>query len=88
LNARRALGEPIDAKNIRKHGNDVLRLSQMLAPDSRIKVAAKIAEDLDRFLGSLITDGSYDPKSVGVNVNLAELVGRIKRAYGISSNES
>jgi hypothetical protein len=61
LNARRALGEPIDAKNIRKHGSDVLRLSQMLAPDSRIKVAAKIAEDLDRFLGSLITDGSYDP---------------------------
>jgi hypothetical protein len=88
LNARRALGEPIDAKNIRKHGNDVLRLSQMLAPDSRIKVAAKIAEDLDRFLGRLITDGSYDPKSVGVNVNLAELVGRIKRAYQISSNES
>lgn len=87
LNARRALGEPIDAKNIRKHGNDVLRLSQMLAPDSRIKVAAKIAEDL-RFLGNLITDGSYDPKSVGVNVNLTELVGRIKRAYGISSNES
>jgi len=65
-----------------------LRLSQMLAPDSRIKVAAKIAEDLDRFLGSLITDGSYDPKSVGVNVNLAELVGRIRRAYRISSDES
>jgi hypothetical protein len=60
----------------------------MLAPDSRIKVAAKIVEDLDRFLGDLITDGSYDPKSVGVNLNLAELVGRIKCAYGISSNES
>src|SRR6266403_1282114 len=45
----------------------VLQLSQMLAPDSRIKVAAKIADDLDRFLGSLITDGSYDPKSVGVD---------------------
>lgn len=60
----------------------------MLVPDSRIKVAAKIAEDLDRFLGSLTTDGSYDPKSVGVYVNLPELVGRIKRAYGITSNES
>ncbi len=28
-----------DTKNIRKHANDVLRLSQLLAPDTRIPVA-------------------------------------------------
>jgi hypothetical protein len=81
LNARRARGEPIDAKNIRKHGNDVLRLSQMLAPDSRIKVAAKMPKTL--------IDSSAASSPMGCMIlNLAELVGRIKRAYGISSNES
>jgi hypothetical protein len=34
LNARQAKGEAVDAKNIRKHANDVMRLSQLLAPDS------------------------------------------------------
>jgi hypothetical protein len=31
LGERQAKGEPIDTKNIRKHANDVLRLSQLLA---------------------------------------------------------
>jgi hypothetical protein len=34
LGERQAKGEPIDTKNIRKHANDVLRLSQLLAPDT------------------------------------------------------
>jgi len=33
LTARKANGENVDAKDIRKHANDVIRLSQLLAPD-------------------------------------------------------
>jgi hypothetical protein len=40
LSARKAEGQTVDAKDIRKHGNDAFRLSQLLAPESRIPVAA------------------------------------------------
>jgi hypothetical protein len=32
LNARRARGAPVNTKNIRKHPNNVIRLSPLLAP--------------------------------------------------------
>jgi hypothetical protein len=33
LSARKSAGEEIDARKIRKHANDVIRLAQLLAPD-------------------------------------------------------
>ncbi|MCC6870684.1 MAG: hypothetical protein IT522_17865 [Burkholderiales bacterium] len=47
-------------KYARKHANDVLRLSQLLAPDTRIPVAERIAQDLSRFLDAIETDRSID----------------------------
>jgi hypothetical protein len=64
------------------------RQAYQAGPTARKNAKVVSARRLERFFGSLITDGSYDPKSVGVHVSLAELSGRIKRAYGISSNES
>ncbi|MFO0451503.1 MAG: hypothetical protein ACK52I_23080 [Pseudomonadota bacterium] len=45
---RQASSEPIDTKNIRKHANDVRRLSQLLAPNTRVPVVERIAQDLSR----------------------------------------
>ena len=36
-------GEPVASKIIRKHPNDALRLSQLLAPDVRIEVTSRAA---------------------------------------------
>ena len=38
LSERHATGEAVDSKSVRKHADDVLRLSQLLAPDVRIEV--------------------------------------------------
>jgi hypothetical protein len=38
LGERQARSEPVDSKNIRRHVNDVLRLSRLLAPDVRIEL--------------------------------------------------
>lgn len=84
LGERQAKGEPIDTKNIHKHANDVLRLSQLLAPDTRIPVAERIAQDLNRFLDAIETDRSIDPKSLKINSSVAEIAERIARAYGLS----
>lgn len=84
LSERQAKGEQVDTKNIRKHANDVLRLSQLLAPDDRISIAAKIALDLDRFLDGIKSDRSIDPKSININSSVAEIVERIAQAYDLN----
>ena len=84
LGERHAKGEAVDGKNVRKHANDVLRLSQLLAPDVRIEVAPRIAQDLSRFLDAIEADRTIDPKSLGINSSAAEMVERIAQAYGLN----
>ena len=81
LGERQAKGERVDTRDIRKHANDVLRLSQLLAPEVRIPVAARIAEDLIRFLDGIEEDRSIDPKSIKLNNSVAEIVERIAQSY-------
>jgi hypothetical protein len=87
LTARRAGGEEVDARNIRKHGNDVIRLMQLLAPDVHLGIAPRIADDLDTFLARLMADGTYDPSKIGVELPLAEVVDRLRRAYRRSGTD-
>lgn len=81
LGDRQAKGEQVDSKNIRKHANDVLRLSQLLTPDTRIAVASRIAEDLTRFLDGIEADRSIDPKGIKINNTVAEISERIALVY-------
>jgi hypothetical protein len=84
LGERQAKGEKVDTRDIRKHANDVLRLSQLLAPDIRIEVAPRIEQDLNRFLDGIEADRTIDPKSLGINSSVAEMVQRIAQAYGLN----
>ena len=84
LNARQAKGEVIDANNIRKHANDVLRLSQLLVPDVRIPLAARIGDDLNRFLDGIVADRSIDPKSLKLNSTVTEIVQRIAHTFELT----
>jgi hypothetical protein len=84
LTARKEQGEPVDSRDIRKHLNDVLRLTQLLAPATRIPLAEKIADDMSRFLNALASDTSVDPKSLQLgNVTVAGIVDRIAQVYGL-----
>ena len=83
LGERHAKGGAVDSKSVRKHANDVLRLSQLLAPDVRIAVAPRIEQDLNRFLDGIEADRTIDPKSLGINSSVAVMVERIAQAYGL-----
>lgn len=83
LTARKANGESVDTRDIRKHAHDAVLLSQLLAPDSHIELAAKIAADLNQFLDGVATDGTYDPKSIQIPGTLDEILARIAQAYGL-----
>ena len=89
LSARREQGQQVDANSIRKHANDVLRLSQLLAPATRIPLEAKIAADMKRFLEAAIADNSIDPKALGLGrAPLADFLARIAQAYGLKDAEA
>ncbi|MHB8815493.1 MAG: hypothetical protein ACYDAE_19820 [Steroidobacteraceae bacterium] len=83
LSGRKANGEPVDTRDIRKHANDVLRLSQLLAPESRIDLATRIRDDLAQFLDGVGADGSHDPKALQISGTTDEILARIARAYGV-----
>ena len=83
LMARQAQGENVDAKDVRKHLNDVLRLSQLLAPATRIALDKKMRDDMTRFLVAVAADPAIDPKTLGLGHSVAELVSRIAQAYEI-----
>jgi hypothetical protein len=84
LNARKAHGAKVDAKDVRKHLNDVLRLSQLLTPASRIAVVQKIGNDMMQFLTAVAADTSIDLKALQLgNVTVTEVVNRIAQAYGL-----
>jgi hypothetical protein len=82
LSQRKEQGADIDGKNIRKHLNDVLRLSQLLTPTKHIPLPSRIGNDLRRFLNRVVSDPSIDPKSLQLgDVTVLELATRIAQAY-------
>jgi len=81
LTARKQAGDGVDSKSITKHRNDVVRLSQLLAPDDQIELAAKIFDDLTRFLAELERGIQFDPQTLGVRTSLPDVLRRIRQAY-------
>lgn len=81
LRERRESGENVDSKAVRKHRNDVVQLSQLLAPAKRVTLVPKIYGHLSRFLAGLDDDASVDPKSLGVPSTMKEIISRIIQAY-------
>lgn len=57
LSAKREAGEPVDERNVKKHINDVVRLSQLIAPELRIVLPGKVMEQFREFLQRLLTSG-------------------------------
>lgn len=53
LTNRKASGEQVDSKNIRKHKNDVFRLATLLTAESRISLSASIMADMMDFLEAM-----------------------------------
>jgi len=59
LTQRKAKGEHVDSKNIRKHKNDILRLSALLSPSFEMALPAVIAGDMARFLAEVDDPDKY-----------------------------
>ena len=83
LTNRVSLGERIDANSVRKHINDVFRLSQLLSADRRISLPGKVASDLKEFLAQADTE-RIDLKAIKVaGPGQAEIIARLRTIYGL-----
>lgn len=83
LKERKARGEHIDSKNIKKHKNDLFRLAQLMTSDTNQLLGAEIAEDMKRFLSEMESE-EIDLKSIGVRgVDKKTIISILYQCYGL-----
>ena len=85
MRAKRSAGEPVDAKDIKKHRNDIFRLYQIVTPTISISLNGSIRDDFQRFLHAIVEEDSIDLKTLGLrNTTLKEIIEVMRRIYGIN----
>lgn len=85
LSARRDAGADIDDNDIKKHGNDVIRLWQLLPGDAHVALSEQIASDLRRFLDNALA-AAPQPKTIGVpGATLEAVEAGLRMAYGVEA---
>lgn len=83
LSARKAAGEAVDSKNIRKHKNDVFRLSLLLRDELHIELSKRIANDMLEFI-TQIENEDVDMKSLGIrNIRKEDIIKQLKALYSL-----
>jgi hypothetical protein len=65
LTARRESGAGVSSGDIKKHRNDIIRLSQLIAPTQRVELPAAIYDDLIDFVRRALLDGP-EPATFGI----------------------
>lgn len=84
LSAREAAGGQVDARDIRKHINDVFRLAQLLTGDLRVVLPEKVMQQFGEFLARADQE-KIDLKLLKVvGPSQAEVIARLRAIYGIS----
>lgn len=84
LTQRKEQGEHVDSRDIKKHKNDVIRLSMLLTPTTKINLPNVIKEDLSQFIQNLDKE-ELNLKQLGIrNMNKDALIQLICNVYELS----
>ena len=84
LKKRKEAGEQIDSANIRKHGNDIIRLSQVLTEESNVSLSSGIKSDMIIFIEQISTE-DIALKSLGLQTTtLDEILSRLRLIYNLA----
>lgn len=82
LRERRAAGHTVDEKDIRKHFNDVLRLSRILPLDARVPLPEAVGADVATFVGAARSQPDHTASlKLGAGVTLASLLDDLQRVF-------
>ncbi len=80
LTARKANGENVDSKNIRKHKNDVFRLSALLSQNTQTAVNQAVWKDLQAFFSAMEVE-PVDTKQLGLPRSKEKILADIAEHY-------
>lgn len=74
LKTRKEGGEHVDSRDIKKHKNDIIRLSVLLTPHTKVNIPNAIKEDLSQFIQYLDKE-ELNLKQLGIrNMNKNTLI--------------
>ncbi len=77
---RKSIGENVDSKNIRKHKNDIFRLSVLLAQNTRINVTSEIYKDMQMFLHAMQQE-DINTKQLGLSRTKEDILKVLSNTY-------
>lgn len=83
LSQRKNAGENVDSKAIKKHRNDVFRLSVLLAPTQRVDVTESIQQDVAKFLSAMAAEDGLNLKSFGIASGVGEVLANLRNIYQV-----
>jgi hypothetical protein len=89
LTDRKKRGEPVDEKDIKKHRNDVFRLTGTLTEEKRISLPDDVARDFQYFIGQMLTMSDDEQMNIAKSIDERAFdkktaLGRLRAIYGIS----
>ena len=82
LSMRKARGEFVKDKDVRKHRTDILRLQAQIAEGTVVELAEPIKIEMRDFIAAY-ESLPLDPKTIGVPGSFDDAVDRIKRVFGV-----
>ena len=81
LTKRREDGDDkVKGNDIKKHRNDVFRLSQLLSGNA-VEVSDPLRRDMRQFLRTIEEEGMLNPKDLKVNMTLEEAITFLRKTY-------
>ena len=88
LTERHERGEDVSRGDIKKHRNDIIRLSQLISPRARIALPDSIGADMAEFVVQALSDGA-DPKTFGViGMTLQDVRSLLRAVYDLTEAAS
>lgn len=84
LSMKKSKGEPVKGDNIKKHRNDVLRLTMLLTNRALDHVPDRIKEDMKLFVDELLNEGGFI-YNLGIEIEDIDQIKNILRTvYGLT----
>ncbi|MFV0363374.1 MAG: nucleotidyl transferase AbiEii/AbiGii toxin family protein [Suipraeoptans sp.] len=80
MSVRKSVGGSVDSKSIRKHRNDVFRLSALLGENTKIAVTSQVARDMQVFIEDMKNE-IIDTKQLGLARTKDDILAIFKEVY-------
>lgn len=84
LRIRSNAGDHVNSRDIKKHRNDVLRLSQIADPEADVNPSEQVTTDMNEFL-NLLPEEQIDLKTLGLRASsITDVVTTLRSLYNVS----